>query len=132
MDNINRWLTGIIFLVTAVSIFAYQSTESEPPDDPWFQQAVLENSRPMVVKFGAEWCGPCRGMDQAITELRPKYASKAGFLIVDVDKKPELFRHYRSGGGIPQVMIFRDGKVIASQRGFGGTEHLDSWIKQNL
>lgn len=106
MDNINRWLTGIVFLVTAIAIFAYQSTESEPPNDTWFQQAVLESSRPVVVKFGAEWCGPCRGMDQAISELRPKYASTAGFFIVDVDQKPDLFRHYRSGSGIPQVMIF--------------------------
>jgi len=132
VDKIDNWLTGIGFLVTAVSIFVYQSTDSEPPDDTWFQQAVLDSSRPVVVKFGAEWCGPCRGMDQAITELRPKLSHKVGFFIVDIDKKPELFRHYRSGGGIPQVMIFQHGKVIASQRGFGGTESLESWIKQNL
>ena len=103
-----------------------------PPDDQWFKQAVLDSSRPVIVKFGAEWCGPCRGMDQALKELRPKFANKAGFFMVDIDQKPELFRHYRSGGGIPQVMIFQGGKVIASQRGFGGTEHLESWIKQNL
>ena len=132
MDNMNRLLTGIIVCAVAVSVAALTSGKGPPPDDEWFQQAVLDSSRPVIVKFGAEWCGPCRSMDQAINELRPKFAHKAGFFIVDIDQKPDLFRHYRSGSGIPQVMIFQGGKVIASQRGFGGTVHLETWIKQNL
>jgi thioredoxin-like negative regulator of GroEL len=43
-----------------------------------------------------------------------------------------LFQHYKSGGGIPQVMIFQHGKVVSSQRGFGSTEQLEAWIKQNI
>src|SRR5689334_3691268 len=31
-----------------------------PPDDAWFQSAVVNQAEPVLVKFGAEWCGPCR------------------------------------------------------------------------
>ena len=132
MENTYRLLSGIVFVVVAVSVIALRSDEGPPPTDSWFQKTVLESSKPVVVKFGAEWCGPCRSMDEAINELRPKLGSKVGFFIVNIDQKPELFRHYRSGSGIPQVMIFEKGKVVASQRGFGSSEQLESWIDQNI
>lgn len=132
MENTYRLLSGVVFVIVAVSLIALRSDEEPPPTDSWFQKAVLESSKPVVVKFGAEWCGPCRSMDEAIEELRPKLGSKAGFFIVNIDQKPELFRHYGSGSGIPQVMIFDKGKVVASQRGFGSIEQLESWIDQNI
>ena len=128
----NRLLSGCVFFAVVVSLIAFRSEKGPPPKDAWFQKAVLESTKPVVVKFGAEWCGPCRSMDEAIKVLRPKLGSKVGFFVVDIDQKPELFRHYRSGGGIPQVMVFAKGKLVASQRGFGGIEHLESWINQNI
>ena len=131
MNVSNRLLSGFVFVAVVVTLIVLRQEKGPPPTDVWFQKAVLESAKPVVVKFGAEWCGPCRGMDAAIKELRPKLSSKVDFFSVDIDKKPELFRHYRSGGGIPQVMIFEKGKVIASQRGFGSIEQLESWIDQN-
>lgn len=132
MENTNRILSGVVFGVVALSIAFLRPAQAPPPSDGWFQKAVLESPHPVVVKFGAEWCGPCRGMDEAIGILRPKLSHAVGFYIVDIDKKPELFRHYSSGGGIPQVMIFEHGKVVASQRGFGSTEQLEEWIRKNI
>ncbi len=71
-------------------------------------------------------------MDAALDELGPKYSSRAKFLTIDIDKKPELFTHYRSGGGIPEIMIFKDGNIVAQQRGFGGTEGLNQWLADSL
>ena len=132
MDKTYRILSGIVFVSVVVSLIALRPEAGSPPTDAWFQKAVLESSKPVVVKFGAEWCGPCRGMDVAIQELRPKLSNKVGFFVVDIEQKPELFRHYRSGTGIPQVMIFQNGKVVSSQRGFGSIEQLESWINQSI
>lgn len=132
MEKTNRLLTGIVFVAVVVALITLRPDQGPPPSDAWFQKSVLESSKPVVVKFGAEWCGPCRSMDEAIKELRPKLSHKVGFFIVDVDQKPELFRYYRSGSGIPQVMIFEKGKLVSSQRGFGSIEQLESWIHQNI
>ncbi len=132
MDKLNRILTFVVGAIVAVAMLASSGRQPEPSNDPWFKQAVLENTRPVVVKFGAEWCGPCQGMDEAIDSLSPQYSSRAKFLKIDVDQKPDLFAHYRSGNGIPQVMIFKEGKIVAQQRGFGGTDGLQSWLEESL
>ncbi len=130
MEKLNQ-LVGIIVFAGIVAVFASQSKQ-QVPEDPWFKQAVLENSRPVVVKFGAEWCGPCRSMDQALNSLESRFSGTARFLRINIDEKPELFASYGSGSGIPQVMIFKNGQVVARDRGFGGTEHLRSWLSKNL
>ncbi len=132
MENTNRIFSAVVFGVMMIAVLVLRPGQGPPPKDEWFQKSVLETSHPVVVKFGAEWCGPCRGMDEAISILRPKLSDKVGFFIVDIDKKPELFQHYGSGTGIPQVMIFEHGKVVASQRGFGSKEQLEAWIKNNI
>jgi len=128
----NRLLSGFVFVAVVASLIALRQEKGPPPTDMWFQTSVLESAKPVVVKFGAEWCGPCRSMDAAIKELRPKLSNRVEFFIVDIDQKPELFRYYRSGGGIPQIMIFEQGKVVSSQRGMGSIEQLESWIDQNI
>lgn len=133
MDSLN---TKISFAVLAVVVFTVALTsggkQKSVTDDPWFKNAVLQNSQPVVVKFGADWCGPCRGMDEAIDSLKSDFSPRAKFLKIDIDKNPELFAQYRSGSGIPQVMIFRNGQVVAQQRGFGGAEGLKQWLDSSL
>lgn len=132
MDTLNRNITIGVGVVLAVLFVLASGRQPEPTNDPWFRQAVLENSHPMVVKFGADWCGPCRRMDAAIDDLEPRFSSRAKFLKIDIDKRPELFTHYGSGKGIPQIMIFKDGEIIAQQRGFGGEEGLKQWLESSL
>jgi thioredoxin 1 len=115
-----------------VAVLKSWGRQPEPVTDSWFRQAVLDSSQPVVVKFGAEWCGPCRGMDAAMDTLQPQYASRAKFLKIDIDKTPNLFAHYRSGRGIPQIMIFREGRIIAQQKGFGGEDGLKQWLENSL
>lgn len=133
MDSLN---TKISIAVLAVVVFTVALTsggkQKAVTDDPWFKNAVLQNSQPVVVKFGADWCGPCRGMDEAIDSLKSDFSPRAKFLKIDIDKNPELFAQYRSGSGIPQVMIFRNGQVVAQQRGFGGAEGLKQWLDSSL
>ena len=131
MDKLNEWSKYIVGAIVIATIVLLGKPQPEPVKDAWFQNAVLKNSRPVVVKFGAEWCGPCRSMDEALSQLKSKHPG-ASFLTIDIDKRPDLFTHYASGSGIPQVMIFDHGNIIASQRGFGTTEQLDAWLHQNL
>ncbi|MFN9717112.1 MAG: thioredoxin family protein, partial [Planctomycetota bacterium] len=103
--------------------------QPEAVKDQWFQNAVLKNSRPVVVKFGAEWCGPCRSLDEALRQVKSKHPG-AAFLTIDIDKRPELFAHYGSGRCIPQIMIFDQGRLIATQSGFRGIDRLEAWLHQ--
>lgn len=134
MEKLNRIIPFVLAVLFAVaSTFSQREGRVVPPSqDSWFNSAVLKNSRPVVVKFGAEWCGPCRSMDAALNSLESRFASRARFIRINVDEKPELFAQYADGSGIPQIMIFRDGKIVSSDRGFGSKERLQSWLSSNL
>ena len=40
-----------------------------PPNDAWFRSAVLQQSQPVLVKFGRLRCGPCRMLDGELSQL---------------------------------------------------------------
>lgn len=66
----------------------------------------------IVVKFGAEWCGPCRELEPALAKLAPNYkSSEVEFFSIDTDNYPEATQKYRFSG-IPHTIIFRNGKIV--------------------
>lgn len=130
MQSLNLIVGGLLFGSAVVIALAFP-TDSKSVNDPWFQAAVLENTRPVVVKFAADWCPPCRSMDKALSKVKGNFP-QARFVTINVDEKPGVFRTFRSGAGIPQVAIFRDGSVIARTRGFSGEAALKSWLTDSL
>ena len=123
----------VVGLVLALGSFLLLGKRSgiEPMADPWFQSEVVNEARPVLVKFGAEWCGPCRVMDQSIAHIEAEFSKEIKFVRVDVDKNQELAKHYRVSS-IPRTFIFQQGKIIADQKGSLDTGGLKSWIRSSL
>jgi thioredoxin 1 len=93
-----------------------------PPDDPWFRTAVLDRPGPVLVKFGAPWCGPCRMTDAELAQLPPDEVVK-----IDVGEHPALARHY-GVSAIPRMLLFKDGKVVGDRVGYAHAADLQAWI----
>lgn len=60
-----------------------------------------------VVDFNAVWCGPCRRLAPVLHQMAQKYAGKAVFYSVDVDRYGELMDQYDLGQSIPVVLFLR-------------------------
>ncbi len=75
-----------------------------------FKSEVIESSQPVLVDFGAEWCGPCKMIAPAIEELAADFDGKAKVVKVNVDEQPKLAEEY-GVRSIPTLLFFRDGKV---------------------
>ncbi|NTV84697.1 MAG: thioredoxin, partial [Bacteroidales bacterium] len=60
-----------------------------------FEKLLLQAEIPVIVDFGAEWCGPCKRMKPAINSLAEKWNGKALFLEVDVDESQDLTMKYQ-------------------------------------
>jgi thioredoxin 1 len=46
-----------------------------------FQADVLENSKPVLVDFWAEWCGPCRQVAPILDEISAEYGDKLEIVV---------------------------------------------------
>ena len=84
--------------------------------DDQFDSEVLKSSEPVLVDFWAEWCGPCKMIAPILDELAESYAGKIKIAKVNIDQNQKTPRNYNVRG-IPTLMIFKDGKVQATQIG---------------
>ena len=81
-----------------------------------FQADVLSSSKPVLVDFWAEWCGPCRMVSPILDEIAAEYGDKIDVVKVNVDNEPGLAQQYGITG-IPALQVFQNGAVVKSMVG---------------
>lgn len=84
-------------------------------NDLSFEEEVLRASRPVLVDFGAEWCGPCRRQEPVLEKLAEE-RTDLDVVYVDVEASPETARTY-GVRGVPTLILFRDGQPAATRVG---------------
>jgi len=76
----------------------------------------INGSKPVLVDFYADWCGPCKMMAPYIVEVKKKIGDRAVVLKMDIDKNPTYAAKYHIQS-IPTLMIFKNGKILWRQMG---------------
>jgi thioredoxin 1 len=84
--------------------------------DDAFEQQVLKSDTPVLLDFWAEWCGPCKAIAPMLDELAKQYEGKLRVVKVNIDQNQQTPRTY-GVRGIPTLMVFKNGKVEATQIG---------------
>jgi len=79
--------------------------------DDDFEEKVLNASRPVVVDFWADWCGPCHLIAPILGELANEYDGRMDFARLDVDSNPQLAVRYGIRS-IPTLIVFDGGRPV--------------------
>lgn len=81
-----------------------------------FNDKVIQNTTPVLLDFGAAWCGPCKTLEPQIEQLTKEYAGSLLIGHVDVGEQPELASRY-GVLGVPTLLFMHKGRVVQQLSG---------------
>jgi putative thioredoxin len=96
-----------------------------------FPARVLQRSAevPVVVDFWAEWCGPCRTLGPMLEQAVTAREGAVELAKIDVDRNQGVAQTFRVQG-IPTVLGFRDGRVVAQFTGAVPASQLEAFLDE--
>ena len=99
--------------------------------DSSFDNDVLKSDLPVLVDFWAEWCGPCKMVAPILEEIGKDYAGKLVVTKINVDENTNVPAKHGIRG-IPTMILFKNGAVVAQKVGAAAKSQLTAWIDSQI
>lgn len=99
--------------------------------DNEFESEVIHSKLPVLIDFWAEWCGPCRMLAPILDQLSEEMNDKVKIVKMNIDENPETPSKF-GVRGIPTMLLFKEGKQIATKVGVQPKNALQEWINSSL
>ncbi|MBI3952874.1 MAG: thioredoxin [Candidatus Doudnabacteria bacterium] len=96
--------------------------------DQNFDQEVLSSDKPFLVDFWAEWCGPCKMVSPAVSQIADEFAGELKVGKLNVDQNPQATMKYQILS-IPSLKVFKSGKIIGEIVGAAPKPVIEKKIK---
>lgn len=77
---------------------------------------IIKGSKPVLVDFFAEWCGPCKMMAPELKKFAQKHTDSVRVLKIDIDKNQPVASQFQIQG-VPTLILFKSGKVLWRKSG---------------
>jgi len=107
-------------------------TEIEVNDNNFEEKVIVKSKEiPVVVDFWAQWCKPCLMLGPILEKLAKENKDKFILAKVNVDEAPLSSQKYGIMS-IPNVKLFKDGKIVDEFVGAYPETFVKEWLKKNL
>lgn len=81
-----------------------------------FEQEVLASEIPVLLEFGATWCGPCKTVEPELEALASELAGRARVLKVDIDQSSFIAQQL-GVQSVPTFVVFHEGRPVNAKVG---------------
>jgi thioredoxin-like negative regulator of GroEL len=79
-----------------------------------FKNILENNPGQVIIKFGAEWCKPCKQIEGQVVSWFSKMPDTVQTVLVDVDESFEVYAYMKSRKmirGIPAILMYLKGNT---------------------
>jgi thiol-disulfide isomerase/thioredoxin len=80
-----------------------------------FQTLLQQNPGVIIIKLGAEWCGPCKKIEHTVTEWMKRMPRESiQCIILDIDESFEIYatlKQKKMVNGIPAILAYYAGNI---------------------
>ena len=94
-----------------------------------FQTEVLDSKTPVVAKFFATWCGPCKLLGPVVEDVAKEHPD-IKFVEVNIDQAAALGSQYEING-VPTMLYVKDGKVVDRSVGYIAKDRIEQFLERN-
>ena len=94
-------------------------------------QELLQADKPLLVDYWAPWCSYCRRIGPAYDRIAQQFEEEVNIVKINIDEEPALAasEHIEV---IPTLVLYRDGKDIASVTAPESYSAIEQFILENL
>jgi len=93
-------------------------------EDNDFNNEIMNSEKPVVVDFWANWCAPCKQLEEVIENVAQKYKEDINFCKVDVINNQEITSRY-GVKNLPHLLFIKKGKVVDRTAGSISRDNLE-------
>ena len=83
-------------------------------DRQHFAEILQQNPGRIIIKFGATWCGPCKVIEQDVTNAFAEMPSYVQCAVIDIDECPDVYAFLKSKkmvNGVPVLLCYKLGNA---------------------
>lgn len=103
-----------------------------PVTDSSFDTDVLGASKPVLVDFWDDWCGPCKAIGPSLEAISDDLADRVSIVKAKLDQTSDAAARY-GVRAIPMLILFKDGEETARwTRGAAPRAVLQGWLESAL
>jgi thiol-disulfide isomerase/thioredoxin len=87
---------------------------TEITDRSHFADLLIANPGLFFIKFGAEWCGPCKTINAGVQAYFERMPDTVQSAIIDIDKCFDVYSYLKSKrmvNGVPVILCYKKGNT---------------------
>lgn len=145
MSNFFKTTAGKITIVAIVAVCIVAvflakhavdtgTAEAEAAKQEQIEAGLVEpdESLPMFVEFGADWCAYCKKMQPVMEEIKEEYSGKINFEYIDIDENPEIAQSFGVSGVPHFALLDAEGEPQLALSGATTKEKLQQFISEGV